>query len=199
MLPSSFTHIVAFVGAHKLATMLILFASMVVEGESFLIIGGVLIHLGALSLWEVGFISLIGVLVGDFFWYFLGTYLRKINWAERYIITAESVVHRLLPKFKERPFLSLVLAKYVYGTNHATLVLSGVIGMNIWLFTKAEVVATVIWVAVFITLGYLFGSAALLVSHRVSIFLLIVLVLILAFMAIQRFVVFYYESKNKIK
>lgn len=199
MLPSSFAHVIAFVGAHKLATMLILFVSMVLEGESFLIIGGVLIHLGALSVWEVGTIALIGVLVGDFLWYFLGTYLRKIKWAERYIVTAENVVHRLLPKFKEKPFPSLILAKYIYGANHATLVLSGVVGLDLWLFTKAEVVATIIWIIVFVSLGYLFGSAALLVSHKLSVFLLIVLILILAFMAIQRGIVFYFESKNEAK
>lgn len=199
MLSAKFPAIIAFVAAHKFATMAILFGSMILEGESFLIIGGVLVHLEALSLAEVFGIALIGVLIGDFLWYLLGVAIRRVKSAERFVAVAEKVVGRLLPKFKEKPFLSLILAKYVYGTNHATLILSGVIGLNLWLFAKAEIVATALWVIIFISLGYLFGTAALLVSHRVSVFLLIVLVLIVAFMAIQRAVVAYYENRSEIK
>lgn len=199
MFSNNFAVIVAFVAAHKLATILILFGAMVIEGESFLIIAGVLVHLGALSIWEVLAVAFLGVLAGDFLWYFLGVYLRRVERAKPIIHSFERIVERLLPEFKEKPFLSLILAKYVYGTNHATLVLSGVIGLNIWIFAKAQLVASVLWVCVFVALGYVFGSAALLVSHRVSVFLLIVLVLIVAFMAIQRAIVFYYESKNEIK
>src|SRR3989344_8210167 len=100
----------------------------------------------------------------------------------------ESIVLKLLPQFKERPFISLILAKYIYGTNHATLILSGVIGMDLWLFAKAEAIATIIWVALFLTLGYLFGSAALLVTNKVSVFLLIVLILVLSFIALQKWI-----------
>mgnify|MGYP001561850305 CR=1 FL=1 len=199
MFSNNFVAIIAFVAAHKLATILILFGAMIIEGESFLIIAGVLVHLEALSIWEVLGVAILGALIGDFLWYFLGVYFRKVERAKPVIHAFEKIVGRLLPRFKEKPFLSLVLAKYIYGTNHATLILSGVIDVDIWLFTKAEIVATSLWVVIFVALGYLFGSAALLVSHRVSIFFLVVLVLIVTFMAIQRAVVFYYESQNVLK
>lgn len=198
MIFSNFSNIVAFVGAHKAAALTLIFASMIFEGESFLIAAGVLIHIGALSAWEVISISLIGVLVGDFFWYFLGVYLRKVKRAEPIISKFESIVQKLLPFFKEKPFISLVLAKYIYGTNHATLILSGVIGMDLWLFAKAEAVATVVWVAIYLTLGYLFGSAALLVTSKVSIFLLIILILVVSLIALQKWISFYYEKKGGI-
>jgi membrane protein DedA with SNARE-associated domain len=192
-------NIVALVGAHKLATMLIFFAAMVFEGESFLIIAGVLVHLGALSIWEVLGVALLGVAVGDLLWYFVGTILRKIKIAEPLVLWLGTTVNRFLPDFKEKPFVSLVLAKYIYGANHATLILSGVIGMNIWLFIKAEIVASAIWIAVFLTAGYFFGSVALLISHKVSIYLLVILALIGVFIAIQRVVSYYYEEKQKAK
>lgn len=193
---SSITNVVAFVVAHKFAAMVILFGAMVIEGETFLIVAGVLVHLGALSFWEVITIAIFGVIVGDLMWYFIGFYMRKIKRAERIINSLESIVERLLPQFKEKPFVSLVLAKYVYGTNHATLILSGVIGMNLWLFAKAEFVASVIWILVFVTLGYIFGSAALLISNRLSIFLLVVLIFIASFIAIQRAIFRYYEKRR---
>lgn len=192
-------NLVTLVSTHKLVTMLIFFAAMVFEGESFLIIAGVLVHLGALSLWEVLVVSILGVAVGDMLWYLVGTIMRRIKMAERPILWLESVVGRLLPNFKEKPFLSLILAKYIYGTNHATLILSGVIGMNIWLFIKAEIVASVIWITVFLTAGYFFGSVALLISHKVSIYLLVIVAFILVFIAIQRTISYYYEQKQKAK
>ncbi|MFA5841830.1 MAG: DedA family protein [Candidatus Paceibacterota bacterium] len=193
------TNIVTFVGAHKLATMLIFFAAMVFEGESFLIAAGVLVHLGALSIWEVLAVSILGVFVGDIFWYFIGTVLRKIKRAEPLVFWLAATVDRFLPDFKDKPFVSLILAKYIYGTNHATLIVSGVIGMNIWLFIKAEIVASVIWIAIFLTAGYFFGSVALLISHKVSIYLLVILIFIGIFIAAQRAVSYYYERKQKAK
>ncbi len=196
MIFSNLPQIVAFVGAHKITALILIFFSMIVEGETFLIASGVLVHVGALSAWEVLVVSLVGVLVGDFLWYFLGVYLRKVKRAEPVIKKFETIVQKLLPAFKERPFISLVLAKYIYGTNHATLILSGVIGMDLWLFAKAETVATVIWVLIYLTLGYLFGFAALLVTNRVSIFLLIVAVLVVSVIAIQKWIAHYYEKKG---
>lgn len=199
MIPASFATIISFVGAHKFATLLILFASMVLEGESFLIVSGVLVQIGALPLWEVFSVSLVGVLLGDILWYSLGVLIRRTKIAQRPIAVMESVVSHLLPQFREKPFLSLVLAKYIYGTNHATLILSGVIGMNFWLFAKAEFVASAIWIIVFVTVGYIFGEVALLVSHQVSVFLLIVLILILTVIGLQKGVAVYLENRRKPK
>lgn len=192
-------NLVSFVAAHKLATMLIFFAAMVFEGESFLIVAGVLVHLGALSLWEVLAVAVVGVAVGDALLYFIGTCMRKIKRAERLISWLESLVSRLLPDFKEKPFVSLILAKYIYGTNHATLILSGVIGMDIWLFAKAEIVASLIWIAVFLAAGYFFGSVALLISHKVSVYLLVVVALIGIFIILQRSFSRYYGKKHQTK
>jgi|SRR3989344_532984 len=197
MITNNLAAIVSFVAAHKVATLFVLFGAMVIEGESFLIISGVLIQLGALPLWEVVLIALSGVLVGDLLWYGLGVFLRNSVWASRYIRIAESIVARLLPQFREKPFISLVLAKYIYGTNHATLILSGVIGMDFWLFAKAEVVATVIWVSIYLAVGYIFGTAALLISQRVSVFLLIVVALIIGLIALQRYLTDYFASRGR--
>ena len=199
MISSNFAGIIAFVAAHKFAALFAFFIAMVLEGETFLIIAGVLVHLGALSLWEILPIAIFGSILGDVTWYSIGVFIRKIKRAERMIGGLESIVGRLLPKFKEKPFTSLIVAKYIYGTNHATLILSGVIGMNFWLFAKAEIVASALWITVFLSLGYLFGSAAILISQKVSVFLLIVLIFIASFLAIQRGISFYIENRKRIK
>ncbi|MEK7662198.1 MAG: VTT domain-containing protein [Patescibacteria group bacterium] len=191
--------IISFFEAHTLAAYAVLFAMMIVEGETFLIISGVLSQLGALNLFYVIPIAFAGTMIGDALWYTLGVILKHKNvppFISQMIDVAERVVHKLLPHFAAKPFASLVLAKFIYGTNHATLVLSGMMRIGFMRFMKIEAVATTIWVLVFSTLGYILGYAAIKISERVSIFFLLVLIFIVSFMAAQRYVSFYYENKK---
>ncbi|MEK7558656.1 MAG: DedA family protein [Patescibacteria group bacterium] len=195
-----FDSIISFFEFHIAAAYLVLFLMMVVEGETFLIIAGVLSHLGALKFHYVVGVAFIGVLIGDVLWYSLGMLLKREglpNIFLRMINTAERIVDKLLPNFKTKPINSLILAKFIYGTNHATLILAGLMKMNFWLFMKAEIIASVIWVLTFSTLGYFFGYAAIQLSHKVSVFLLLVLLFIVGFISIQRYISFYYENKSK--
>jgi len=191
--------IISFFEEHTLAAYAVLFAMMIVEGETFLIISGVLSQLGALKIFYVIPIAFTGTMIGDVFWYTFGVVLKNKNippFISRIIGVAESVVHRLLPHLAAKPFASLILAKFIYGTNHATLILSGMMKMNFARFIKIEAVATAIWVLVFSTLGYVLGYAAIKISERVSIFFLLILIFIVSFMAIQRYISFYYENKK---
>ncbi|MEK7581994.1 MAG: DedA family protein [Patescibacteria group bacterium] len=191
--------IISFFELHTIAAYLILFLMMVIEGETFLIIAGVLSHLGALKFYYVVTIALIGVLIGDVLWYSIGILLKRDGLPKIFvqlIHTAERVVDKLLPHFKTKPITSLILAKFIYGTNHATLIMAGLMKMSFRLFMKAEIIASVIWVFTFSTLGYLFGYAAIQLSHKVSVFLLVILFLIIGFMSAQRYLSFYYENKE---
>ena len=181
MFSGEISTLVSLLESHALLAYGTLFALMVFEGDTALIVAGVLTQLGALSLTLVLLVSFIAVMLGDILWYFLGVFLRDRPFAAKYIRIIERMVGRLLPQFREKPLASLVLAKYIYGTNHATLVLSGVIGMNFKLFFKAELIASAIWVALLSFLGYFFGYIALEISNQVSIFSLIVLILVFGF------------------
>lgn len=195
----SLSYLTNFFIDHQSIAYLILFAAMVFEGETFMIISGVLSNLGALNLFYVILISFVGVILGDMFWYFFGVMVKHEKVPEfirKFIFMYERVVDKVLPHFKERPLKSLVIAKFIYGTNHATLILSGIMRVNFRLFMKAEVIASSIWVLVFTFLGYLFGYAAITISHRVSIFLLVILLLIVGFILLQRTISFYYENRE---
>ncbi|MDP3958230.1 MAG: VTT domain-containing protein [bacterium] len=192
--------LISFLEAHALAAYAVLFVAMVIEGETFLIVSAVLAHLGALSLPLVAAIALVGVLIGDVLWYFLGAALKREGlpvFVLRLLSMAETVVRRLFPRFEERPILSLSLAKFVYGTNHATLIFAGYIRMHFPLFMKAEVIASVIWVAVFAAAGYLFGYVAIELTNRLSVFLLIIVALIALLVSLQKALALYYEKKKK--
>ncbi len=190
----SLEKIVSFVQVHEVLAYVILFLSMVFEGDTFLIISGVLSHLGALSFWFVLAISFIGAMIGDVLWYALGVVCRRFNFAERPIRGFEKILHKLLPQFRERPLLSLILAKYIYGTNHATLILSGVIGMPFRFFFKAQLIASGIWVLLLTLTGYAFGFIALTLTKNVSLFFLLVFLFFIFFNIVEKYTLRRYED-----
>ncbi|MEK7115683.1 MAG: DedA family protein [Patescibacteria group bacterium] len=196
---SGLLSIISFFSAHSVAAYVALFFAMVVEGETLLIVAGVLSHIGALNYFYVILVAFLGVMVGDVLWYSLGLLLRHKNlpkFVETLVVMAERVVDKLLPHFKTKPVISLILAKFIYGTNHATLILSGLMKMDFRIFIKAELLASVIWVPIFASLGYFFGYAAIQFSQRISIFFLLILIFIVSFIALQRLFSFYYENKK---
>ena len=65
-----FHAIVSFFEIHIIAAYFGLFFAMVLEGETFLILAGVLSHLGALKLHYVMVVAFVGVMLGDILWYF---------------------------------------------------------------------------------------------------------------------------------
>lgn len=194
-----FEQLISFFEAHSLAAYVVLFLCMVIEGEALLILAGVLAQMGALSFPLVLTVALSGVLVGDVLWYGLGILLRHDNLPKSVVSIlrlAERVVARFYPQFAERPAPALIFGKFIYGTNHATLVLSGYKKIRFLLFAKIETFASVLWVLVFAFLGYFMGYAALQFTHRISLALLLVLVFIVSFISLQRFISFYFSERG---
>jgi len=190
-------HFISFVEIHRYTGYFILFFAMVFEGEVFLILAGMLAQLHAFDIFDVLWVSLAGVLVGDVLWYYLGHKLKDKWFAKKIIAQAERSVTFFLPRFKEKPFKSIFLSKFIYGANHATLVMSGALKVPFILFAKAEFFASVVWVAVFLTAGHFFGLAAIWVTHKATRFALIVALFVVAFILLQKLIAFYYESRQR--
>ncbi len=189
-------HIIPFIEIHRYTGYFILFIAMVFEGEVFLIIAGMLAQLQAFDIGDVFWISLSGVLVGDGLWYYLGSELKNKGFAKNLVAKAERSVIYFLPRFREKPFKSIFLSKFIYGANHATLVMSGVFKVPFMLFAKAELLASVVWVAVFLTAGHFFGLAAIWVTHKATRFALIIGLFVVAFILLQKLIAFYYERRE---
>jgi len=180
-------HIIPFVELHRHIGYVILFLVMVVEGEVFVIIAGILAHLKIFDIGDVIWVALFGVLVGDLLWYEFGAFIAGPGKFPDVARFAEKTVLIFLPRFRERPFKSIFLSKFIYGANHATLILSGVLKVKFLIFAKAEVIASIIWVLVFSMVGYIFGYAVLAVTHKVTHFILIAVIFMVGFVLLQRF------------
>lgn len=189
-------HITSFVEVHRYTAYFILFIAMVLEGEVFLIIAGMLANLEALDVGDVFWISLLGVVLGNVLWYYLGSVLKGKSFARQVIVWAEKAIAYFLPRFRERPFKSIFFSKFIYGTNRATVIMSGVLKVNFALFLRAEFLASILWVVLYLTIGYFFGYAAIHVTRNVSRFALLIIVFVVAFMLLQKLLTLYYERRE---
>lgn len=185
-----------FVLDHRYLGYMVLFLAMIIEGEILLIVAGVLARLKAFDLGDVLWISFAGVMIGDALWYGLGVLTARYTRLGRLVMYAEKSVHSLLPNFHSNPFHSIMLSKFIYGANHATLILSGIIRVKFPVFIRAEAYTSFVWVAIYAAAGYMFGHAALAVTHKALQFILIAVIFVVIFVFIQRFAGKYYEQRE---
>jgi len=104
----------------------------------------------------------------------------------------EKRVSNIMPHFKQKPFWSIFISKFIM-INHFVIVFAGYQKINFKKYLKAELLSTVIWAPGLILLGYFFSYTAISVSHEIWRFLMIVLVLIIAFVLFDKLVSRIYE------
>ncbi|MEK7568539.1 MAG: VTT domain-containing protein [Patescibacteria group bacterium] len=193
MLEQSIDFFIPLVQDHRFLAYGALFVAMLIEGEAFLIIAGMLASLRALDFGDVLWVAFVGVLLGDAFWYVFGMFIARMEKLAYIARFAEKSVFYFLPRFREKPFLSIFLSKFIYGVNHAVLVLSGVLRISFPLFMKAEAIASFAWVAIYAVAGYMFGHAAVVFTRKASHFVLLIVVFVVGFILLQKLITSYYE------
>lgn len=188
-----------FVFDHQYLGYMVLFFAMIIEGEVLLIVAGMLARLKSFDLGDVLWISFAGVMIGDALWYGFGILASRSKKFARLVRYAEGSVNTILPKFRTQPFRSIMLSKFIYGANHATLIMSGIMRVKFSTFIKAETIASFIWVAIYTVAGYMFGHAALAVTHKAVRFILIAFLFVVGFILIQRWAGKIYESREEVE
>lgn len=190
-------HIIPFVTAHHYTGYFLLFLAMVLEGEVLLILAGMLAHLKAFDVGDVIWISFFGILTGNILWYLLGITLSKKIFMQPVIARAQIAVRYFLPNFSEKPFKSIFFSKFIYGANRATVLISGVLKVRFPLFAQAEFLASILWVGIYTTLGYFLGYAAIHLTHKATLFALLILAFVVGFVLLRILLMKYYEYRNK--
>lgn len=197
MLERSIDTFIPLVQSHHVLAYGALFAAMLIEGETFLIIAGMLASLRAIDFGDVLWVAFVGVLLGDALWYMLGMFVARAEKLSFLARAAEKSVTPFLPRFRERPFLSIFLSKFIYGVNHGVLILSGIIRVPFPLYMKAETVASFVWVATYAVAGYMFGHAAVAFTKKASHFVLLIAIFVVAFILLQKLATSYYGRNRQ--
>ena len=178
---------------HQVLAYGIIYLGLIFEGEFFLISTGILAHLGALNFWFSLLFLLLGGLSKTFIGYALGEFLyKKFNYNKifRYI---QKRVYNILPRFKTKPFWSIFISKFIMGANHIVIIFSGYEKIDYKKFLKAEILATIIWAPLLLSLGYFFSYTALQISREIWKFLMVVLILFIIFILFDKLVSWLYE------
>ncbi len=180
------------VGSHQVLAYLIIFLGLVFEGEIVLITTGVLASLGALDFWWALFFILSGGVVKTLCGYYLGGLLHKKFNSHSFFLYLERRVLFFMPRFKQKPFWSIFISKFVMGINYLVIIFSGYHKINFKTFLKAEFLSTIIWAPSLLTLGYFFSQTALSYTKEISRFSFIVFVLVIVFLLFDKVMASFY-------
>jgi membrane protein DedA with SNARE-associated domain len=187
-----------FVAGNEVLAYILIFLGIIIEGEVVVIFSGILAHLGGLSIITSFFVGVLGIASKSYLGYQLGAWLEKKYPHNRFLKYIEGKIFYFLPRFKERPFWSVFLSKFIYGINHLAIILSGYLKINFKTYFKAEFSSSILWLIEFLALGYFFSYAAIGYSKDIRKFSVIILLFIVAFILLEKFITFLFEvSKAK--
>lgn len=182
---------------HYILAYIVIFLGLVFEGEFVLISVGILIHLGALNFWISIIFIFLGGLLKTTAGYALGKYLYKKFNHNKFFKYVDRRVHDIMPRFQAKPFWSIFISKFIIGVNYIVVLFSGYRGVNFRTYLKAEFFSTIIWAPLMLSLGYFFSYTALHISKEITKFSLIIILFIIGFFLLDRFIsVLYYVFEN---
>ncbi len=91
----------------------VVFFGMIVEGTTVIILSGVLCHMGVLPCQETIIVAILGAVVGDQMWFYIGK-----NYAEKFLSKFPRIqeqVQKLQAKVAKKADLLAVSSRFIYG------------------------------------------------------------------------------------
>lgn len=171
------------------------FAGMIAEGELLLLIFAFLTSQGHFNFFYMFAAVFSGGLFGDMLWYWLGVYVfrdSKINFP----VWIRRLSYPLDRHLRARPGKIIFISKFVYGTNHATLVRAGALNVDIGKFLKSTACANLVWILGVGGLGYAFGASIPLVRKYIRDAEIALLLFAVLFLAASHFIALRYEKEK---
>lgn len=127
------------------------------EGQTAVIVGGLLARQHILAYWIVLAAAASGSGIIDHLLFVAGRRFRKHRWVRR--ATEQAAFARAL-KFIERFPISYILTfRFIFGLRLASPVAIGVSKVPTWRFTVLNALGAVIWAGAFSAAGFIFGEA----------------------------------------
>lgn len=127
------------------------------EGQTAVIIGGLLARQHILPFWVVLSSAAAGSGLIDHLLFVAGRRFRSHRWVRR--ATEQAAFARAL-RFIERFPIGYILAfRFIFGLRMASPVAIGVTQVPTWRFTILNILGAIIWAAAFSGAGFLFGEA----------------------------------------
>lgn len=137
----------------------VLLPLMIAEGPIITMIAAFLASVGALNVWLVFFLSVVGDMIGDVILFWIGQRwgLRFVDrFGSRFGMT-RTLVARIENFFRRHGGKTVVIAKTTTGLCWVTFVVAGIVNMPIHRFVWYSFLGGVMWSAFLVAMGYFFG------------------------------------------
>jgi membrane-associated protein len=153
----------------------IIFTGTFFEGETTLVLGGLLTHQGHLNFWIVVCVAVFASYLGHMVFYFLGKtasiwILLKFPKYQKKIRQAEGLIRR-------HETTSLFITQYVFGMRLASALAFGILDMKITKFLTLQLISCFIWAILFTSLGFWVGDSCETLVKHIEMGILIILII----------------------
>jgi len=102
--------------------------------------------------------ALTGTIVSDTLWYLFGRYFAgRFSYTTFFRREREKMSGFIERLVGQRPLTALILVKFLYGSRIAMILYAASSGITFWSFTLFNTLGAIIWLLVFLPLGYLAG------------------------------------------
>ncbi len=126
------------------------------EGETAVVIGGLMAHQGLLSLPLVMGAAAVGSFASDQTFFTVGRRFRGSGWVRR--LTARSAFARALTTLERHPKAFILGFRFLYGLRTISPVAVGTSHIPTATFVPLNALAATLWGVIFATIGYVFGE-----------------------------------------
>ncbi len=177
-----------FVTEHSTLAFGVLFLAVMLEGEIALIMAGIFVHLGIFALWPTIIIAVLAAVAKTILGYRIGAYLGRKAPNSVILKYFERRILYFLPRFRERPFWSIVISKCIYGVNNIALIFAGYMRANFKKYLLAELISSIVWFGGMFLLGSFATGTALSLSDNFRTFSLVIILFMIGFMILLKLI-----------
>lgn len=136
---------------------LALFVGAGIEGETVVVLGGVMVHRGIIPFVPAVAAAAMGSFVADQLFFSLGRRFRGHRFVRR--LQASPTFGRAIAAFEKRPTLFVFGFRFLYGLRTVSPIAIGTSRLPTSRFMIINALAALVWGLMFVTLGYFFGQA----------------------------------------
>lgn len=130
----------------------------IIEGETFLVAGGIAIHYGMLNFPGVILLSLLGSFAHDCFLFFLGRYGGQWLFTRRPQLKAKA--QGILSLFDKYGIWIVIASRYAYGFRTIIPTVIGLSPLSKRKFIIFDLIGGILWSCTFVLFGYFLGNVA---------------------------------------
>lgn len=134
-----------------------MFVGAGIEGETIVVIGGIMVHRGTLAFLPAVAAASAGSFVADQLFFYLGRRFRTHPFVQK--MQSRAAFSKALAAFDKHPALFVFAFRFLYGLRTVSPVAIGTTSLPTRMFLAINAVAAAVWGMLFVSVGYCFGTA----------------------------------------